>query len=70
MNIIEAVQKAEQGKLITNCFMKETGFYEYVSLGVFNKHDIILNQAYFRYSFNTFTLAEILTTSWEIIEFK
>jgi len=42
MNIIEAIQKAENGALIANGTMKRTNsFISYIKNGVFFKHEVI-----------------------------
>lgn len=67
MNIIEAMQKAEQGKLITNNFL--TGqFLRYVGNGEFHQYQIVEEEVIFRFKVRVFTLAFILTTAWEVVE--
>ena len=68
MNIIEAIQQAENGKLITNNFLKMSNrFLEYRGEGRFFEHEISgLISRYNREVIN-FSTAEILSTGWEIV---
>lgn len=67
MNIIQAIQAAENGALITNDFKKPfNSFLSYFGKGIFFKYQIINGEAVFIGPIPAFSMAEILTTSWEI----
>ena len=68
MNIIQAIQAAENGAIITNNFLKLTNTYlMYIDSGVFtelhfNNND---NKFYPQGNIDRFNMAEILSTGWE-----
>lgn len=67
MNIIEAFQSAEKGKLITNNFLKTSENYlKYEKSGIFQRYMIINGRPVYQYSVNQFIMSEILSTGWEI----
>ena len=69
MNIIQAFQEAEKGKLITNNFLKSINhFLKYVSDGVFYEYNLIEGKPNYRYEVRKFSTAEIISTDWEIID--
>ncbi|MEK6878620.1 MAG: hypothetical protein AABY22_03380 [Nanoarchaeota archaeon] len=69
MNIIEAIQHAEQGKLITNNFLKSIDdFLIYISGGVFYRYAIVNGKPEYKYEVREFSMAEILSTGWEVLE--
>ena len=60
MNIIEAIQQAENGDLITNNFLKITdSFLKYMGNGVF-----------YQYEVRDFSMAYVLSTGWEVLTFE
>ncbi len=68
MNIIEAIQAAENGSLITNNFMKPGGrFYKYMGAGLFYEYEVINGKARWWYDVRNFTMAEILSIAWEVL---
>ncbi len=69
MNIIQAMQQAEDGALITNNFLKtRTHFLKYIKNGVFFQYEIIDKKAVYKYEVRDFSMGEILSTAWEVIE--
>ncbi len=69
MNIIQAIQAAEQGSLITNNFLKMNDFFlKYINNGVFFQYKIIDKKAIYKYEVRDFSMGHVLTTSWEIVE--
>lgn len=69
MNIIEAIQKCEQGYLITHKFKKDR-FLKYGNLGIFYEYLIINGFPEFQTSVLNFSYHEIITISWEIVDNK
>lgn len=69
MNIIEAIQYAEKGKLITNGFIKRNNSYlEYWKEGVFREHRIVeQGQTEFTCEHRHFSMASVLATDWELV---
>ena len=69
MNIIEAIQYAENGKLITNGFLKMTNSYlEYWREGVFREHRIISDdKTTFVCEHYAFSMGYILANDWELV---
>ena len=68
MNIIEAIQAAENGALITNKFMKLSNrFLKYTKVGVFDKYELIEDRPIYKFAVRNFTMGEIISTSWEIL---
>ncbi len=71
MGIVEAVQKAEGGELITNNFLKPVGlFLRYMGNGVFNEYEIEDGIPKFKYQRRYFSMAYILSIGWETVENK
>ncbi len=69
MNIIEAIQAAEGGKLITGGVLKIMNhFLKYIGGGIFHEYQIIDGKAIYRYRKTEFHMQEILTVNWEIVE--
>lgn len=69
MNIIEAMQKAEQGKLITNNFLKiSNNVLKYVRNGEFEQYEIIDGILNYRFKVTQFTYAFIISIGWEVVE--
>lgn len=69
MNIIEAIQYAEHGKLITNGILKITNSYiEYWKDGIFREHRIIGDEkTIFVQSITSFSMAHILANDWTLL---
>lgn len=68
MNIIEAIQKAENGELITNNFLKtHNSFLKYISGGVFYEYELIDDKPIYKYEVREFSMAEVLSTGWETV---
>ncbi len=71
MNIIEAFQSAENGKLITNNFLKTRNHVlKYISRGVFFQYEIIGDKTEYKYEVRGFDFGEIMSIGWEIVEQK
>ncbi len=69
MNIIEAMQAAESGKLITNNFLKlNDRFLKYIKNGVFYQYEIEDGEAMYRYEVREFSMAHVLSIGWEIVD--
>lgn len=69
MTIIEAFQNAENGKLITNNFLKSHGhILKYIGAGVFYQYELIDDKTTYKYEVREFPLAYIISTGWEIVE--
>lgn len=69
MTIIEAIQQAEGGALITNTFLKQIGhFLKYIKGGVFYEYEIVDDKAIYKYEVREFDMAEILSNSWQVVE--
>lgn len=66
MTIVEAMQKAENGHLITNNFMKGW-FLMYMGEGTFWQYQIIEDDVVCRYSLTKFSFAEVISIGWEIV---
>lgn len=68
MNIIEAIQRAEDGKLITNNFLKLNNcFLKYVKAGVFYKYQVTETKPIFQSQVENFSMGEVLNISWEVL---
>jgi len=68
MNIIEAIQAAENGALITNKFMKmNKRFLKYAKAGFFDGYELIDEKPTFKFTVRNFTMGEIISTTWEIV---
>lgn len=69
MNIIEAIQHAENGKLITNNFLNRIDdFLKYQKNGVFYRYTIENGKPQYKYEVREFSMAEILSIGWEVVE--
>lgn len=69
MNIIEAIQAAENGKLITNSFKKRSGrFLIYATGGVFFEYEIVGNNKSYKYEIRDFSMGDILHNAWECFD--
>lgn len=67
MNIIEAMQLAENGKLITNNFIQGQ-FLKYEGNGEFLQFEIVNKKPVCRFKVKVFTLGFILSNAWEVVE--
>ncbi len=68
MNIIEAIQAAEQGALITNNFLKiNNRFLKYIKSGVFYEYEIIDKKHVYKYEVREFSMGQILSIAWELV---
>lgn len=69
MNIIEAIQYAENGKLITNGILWHSRSYiEYWKEGIFREHRIISDdKTTFVQSITSFSMAHILANDWRVV---
>ena len=66
MNIIEAIQAAENGWLITNNFLKPHKQYlKYVYNGIFNLYDVNGKEPKLLSEQRTFFMHDVLTIGWE-----
>lgn len=71
MDIIKAMQTAEQGKLITNTFMKSCNYFlKYMGNGIFYQYEIINGKQQYKYEVRDFSMSYILDIGWEIVENK
>lgn len=72
MNIIEAFQQAENGKHITNSFLKSiNSFLKHIKGVVFYEYKILPDgHTEYRFEVRDFSMADILSISWEIEEAK
>lgn len=71
MNIIEAMQAAESGSLITNGFRKSIdGFLKYIGEGLFFQYRVVDGRHEYKYDVRKFSFAEIIANDWEIVEDK
>jgi hypothetical protein len=69
MTIIEAFQQAENGKLITNNFLKSRGhILKYISGGVFYQYELIDGKTKYKYEVREFPLADIISIGWEVLD--
>lgn len=68
MNIIEAIQAAENGKLITNNFLKISGrFLKYDEAGVFNEYQLVNDKPEYQFDVRHFSTGEVLSIGWEVL---
>lgn len=69
MNIVEAIQCAENGKLITNGILWRIGHYlEYWKEGIFREHKIIADdKTEFVQTITSFSMGHILSNNWTIV---
>lgn len=72
MNIIEAIQAAENGKLITNSTLKLMGcFLKYIRGGVFYQYVKLPDgHTEYKYEVREFSMGDVLNISWEISDAK
>lgn len=71
MNIIEAIQQAENGALITNNFLKFTNsFLKYMGNGVFYQYTLVNDKPVYKYEVRDFSMAYVISTGWEIVPVK
>lgn len=69
MNIVEAIQRAENGHLITNSILKRVNhFLKYMGSGVFYEYEVIGCKHNFKYEVRNFEVGYILDIGWEIVE--
>lgn len=69
MNIIQAFQKAENGALITNNFLKHSDMIlKYMGNGVFFQYEIEEGKPLYKYEVREFSLGQILSIGWEVVE--
>ena len=68
MNIIEAIQQAEGGKLIrNNSSHRNSSFLKYMGDGVFYAYEVVGGIPHYLYVVRDFSIGHILSTAWEII---
>lgn len=65
MNIIEAIQKAESGFIITNHLAKMFAIYYVWNYGTMHEYTLIENKLYNPQLKTDFTIGQILLNSWE-----
>lgn len=72
MNIIEAIQQAENGKHITGGIIKKMDcFLKYMKGGIFYQYQINRNgTTTYKYERREFDIGEILSNNWEVIDVK
>lgn len=72
MNIIEAIQQAENGKLIAGGIIKKIGcFLKYIKRGVFYQYELHPDgTTTYKYEVRDFTMGEILSNDWEVVDVK
>lgn len=74
MNIIEAIQAAENGHCIRNGMLKRIDhFLKYMGGGIFNEYAVIsrkdlTSSKELKYHREDFTMAYILSNDWEIFD--
>lgn len=74
MNIIEAIQQAENGKCIRNRMLKRISHYlKYMKGGVFYEYEIIWehqlsSRKEYKYEIRGFSVGYILSNDWEIFD--
>lgn len=68
MNIIEAIQKAENGHFITNNFMKiNNRFLKYIKGGVFYEYELVNGKPIYKFEVRNFSMGEVISIGWEIL---
>ncbi len=68
MNIIQAIQAAENGSLITNNFLKKNNrFLKYMKGGTFYEYELVNKIPMFKYSIINFSMADVISIGWEIL---
>lgn len=71
MNIIEAIQKAENGALITNNFLDlNKRFLKYAGNGIFDEYELVNNKAVYLKQVNHFSVAQMVTNEWKVLYIK
>lgn len=69
MNIIQAFQQAENGKIIRNGFLNMRGhFLYYIKDGIFYQYELIGDTTYYKYEIHNFSTAYILSNDWEVMK--
>jgi hypothetical protein len=74
MNIIEAIQQAEGGKLIRNGMLKRIDhFLKYMGGGVFYEYELIsgkdlTSSKKYKYEVREFSVGYILSNDWEVFD--
>ncbi len=68
MTIIEAIQKAESGALITNHLLKPNGFLKYIAKGIFFQYMLVDGLPKYRFEVREFSVGQILCNTWEVVE--
>lgn len=69
MNIIEAIQQAENGKLITGAFIKKIGdVLKYAGNGVFFQYALKDNIATYKYDVRDFSMSDIISNDWDVVK--
>ena len=67
MNIIEAIQAAEGGALITNNFMTNR-FLKYIGNGVFYEYEFYTGKPEYKYEVRDFSMAYVISTGWKVLD--
>jgi len=67
MNIIEAIQAAEGGALITNNFMNNR-FLKYIGNGVFYEYEFYTGKPEYKYEVRDFSMAYVISTGWKVLD--
>lgn len=68
MTIIEAIQQAENGKLIRNGILKSTSkVLKYMGRGVFYAYELVDGFTTYKYEVREFSMAYILSNDWEVV---
>ncbi len=68
MNIIQAIQEAENGALITDNFMRHNNrFLKYIERGVFFQYELIEKKPVYKFEVRNFSMADVLSIAWEIL---
>ncbi len=69
MTIIEAFQNAENGKLITNNFLKTRDhFLKYIRAGVFYEYELVNDKPIYKYEVRDFSFGDIISIGWEVLD--
>ncbi len=69
LNFFQAFQRAENGKMITNKFLKMSGQYlKYVGQGYFDLYGIQSREQIHLERIKEFSLGYIISTTWEVVE--
>ncbi len=68
MNIIEAIQQAENGALITNNFLKTSNsFLKYMGKGIFYEYTLVRDKPVYKYEVRDFSTAYVISIGWEVL---